>query len=37
MRQLIGVNFEELVDSILGFTGRMPIGLLSEVILVVLW
>lgn len=30
------MDLEELVDAIFGLAGRMPVGLLSEIVLVVL-
>lgn len=36
VRELVRVDFEELVDAIFGLAGRVPVGLLSKVVLVVL-
>mgnify|MGYP006876466503 FL=1 len=36
VRELVRVDFEELVDAVFGLAGRVPVGLLSEVVLVVL-
>jgi len=35
-RQLVRVHLEERVDAVLGLARRVPVGLLSEVVLVVL-
>jgi hypothetical protein len=34
--ELRSVDFEELVDSVFGFARRVPVGLLTEVVLIVL-
>lgn len=34
--ELVRMDLEELVDAIFGLAGRMPVGLLSEIVLVVL-
>lgn len=36
VRELVRVDLEELVDAIFGLAGRVPVGLLSKVVLVVL-